>query len=58
MQLNIEPLEIELGLLSITINMVLTILCQVVKLLGVLVHRTVSLTQLYKLNKLAAHSAH
>jgi hypothetical protein len=58
MQLNIERLEIELSLLSITVNMVITVLCQVVELLGVLIHRTVPLTQLQELNKLAAHSAH
>jgi hypothetical protein len=58
MQLHIERLEIELSLLSITVNMVITVLCQVVELLGVLIHRTVPLTQLQELNKLAAHSAH
>jgi hypothetical protein len=48
---------IELSLLSITVNMMPTVLCQVVKLLSVLIHRMIPLTQLQKLNKLAAHSA-
>jgi hypothetical protein len=45
LQLDIEPLAIELGLLSISVNMVPTVLCQVVKLLSVVIHRTVPLTQ-------------
>jgi hypothetical protein len=37
---------VELSLLCISINMVPTVLCQVVELLGVLIHRTVPLVQL------------
>jgi hypothetical protein len=44
LHLNIEPLAIELSLLGIAINMMPTILCQVVKLLGVLIHRMVPTT--------------
>jgi hypothetical protein len=46
LQLNIEPLTIELGLLGITVNMMPTVLCQVVKLPGVLIHIMVPLMQL------------
>jgi hypothetical protein len=46
LQLNNEPLVIELGLLSIAVNMMSTVLCQVVKLLDVLIHRVVPLMQL------------
>jgi hypothetical protein len=43
LQLNIEPLAIELSHLGIAINMMPIVLSQVVKLLGVLIHRTVPL---------------
>jgi hypothetical protein len=46
MQLDIEPFTVDLSLLCISINMVPTILYQVVELLGVLIHRTVPLEQL------------
>jgi hypothetical protein len=46
LQLDIEPLVIELDLLSISVNMVPTVLCQVVKLLSVVIHRMVPLAQL------------
>jgi hypothetical protein len=42
--LNIEPLAIELGLLSIPVNIISTVLCQDVKLLGVLIHKMVPLS--------------
>jgi hypothetical protein len=48
---------IELSLLSISFNMVPTVLWQVVKLLSVVIHRTVPLVQLQDLNKLVVHSA-
>jgi hypothetical protein len=43
MQLDIEPLAIELDLLYISVDMMPSVLCQVVKLLSVLIHRTVPL---------------
>jgi hypothetical protein len=46
LQLNTEPLALELSLLDISVNMMPTILCQVVKLLGVFIHGTVPLAQL------------
>jgi hypothetical protein len=55
--LNIEPLAVELSLLSITVHVMLTILCKVIKLLGVVVHRMVPLAQLQKLDKLAVYGA-
>jgi hypothetical protein len=55
--LNIEPLAVELSLLSITVHVMLTILCKVIKLLGVVVHSTVPLAQLQKLDKLAVYGA-
>jgi hypothetical protein len=57
LQLVIEPFAIELDLLSISVNMVPIILCQVVKLLSVVIHRMVPLAQLQELDKLAVHSA-
>jgi hypothetical protein len=46
LQLNIEPFAIELGLLRVSVNMMPTVLCQVVKLLIVVIHRMVPLMQL------------
>jgi hypothetical protein len=57
LQLNSEPLAIELGLLCISINMVTPVLCQVVELLDVLIDRIVPLVQIQKLYKLTAHCA-
>jgi hypothetical protein len=57
LQLNSEPLAIELGLLCININMVTPVLCQVVELLDVLIDRIVPLVQIQKLYKLMAHYA-
>jgi hypothetical protein len=58
LQLNSEPLAKELGLLYISINMVTPILRQIIEFLNILVDRAVSLAQIQKLRKLAAHSAH
>jgi hypothetical protein len=49
MQLNCEPLVKELGLLLIGVNVVTTVLCQVVELLRVLIHRTIPLAQIQEL---------
>jgi hypothetical protein len=57
LQLNSEPLAIELGLLCISINMVTPVLCQVVELLDVLIDRIVPLVQIQKLYKLMEHCA-
>jgi hypothetical protein len=57
LQLNSEPLAIELDLLCISINMVTPVLCQVVELLDVLIDRIVPLVQIQKLYKLTAHCA-
>jgi hypothetical protein len=46
LQLDIEPFAIELWLLNINVNVVPTVLCQVVKLLSVFIHKTVPLAQL------------
>jgi hypothetical protein len=46
LQLNCEPLAIELDLVLIGVNVVTPTLCQVVELLGVLIHRTVPLAQI------------
>jgi hypothetical protein len=46
LQLNSEPLVKELDLLCISIHMVTPILCQIVELLNVLIHRTVPLVQI------------
>jgi hypothetical protein len=43
LQLNIEPLAVELSFLCISVNMVPTILCHVVKLLSVVIHKMVPL---------------
>jgi hypothetical protein len=48
----------ELSLLLIGVNVVAFILYQVVELLGLLIHRMVSLAQIQELRKLAAHGAH
>jgi hypothetical protein len=57
LELYIEPYVIELDLLSIRVNMVPTVLCHVVKLLSVVIHRLVPLAQLQELNKLVVNSA-
>jgi hypothetical protein len=49
MQLNCEPLTKELGLLLIHVNVVASVLCQIVELLGVVIHRTVPLVQVQEL---------
>jgi hypothetical protein len=49
MQLNCEPLVKELGLLLIGVNVVTTVLCQVVELLRVLIHRKIPLAQIQEL---------
>jgi hypothetical protein len=57
LQLNSEPLAKELDLLHISINMVTPVLRQIVEFLNILIDRIVSLAQIQKLCKLAAHSA-
>jgi hypothetical protein len=57
LQLNSEPLVKDLGLLCIDIHMVTPVLCQIVKFLNALIDRTISLVQIQKLYKLAAHCA-
>jgi hypothetical protein len=57
LQLNSEPLAKELVLLCISIHMVTPVLCQIVEFLNVLIYRMVSLVQIQKLCKLAAHCA-
>jgi hypothetical protein len=56
-QLDIEPFVIELNLLSISVHMAPIVLCQVVKWLSVVIHRTVSLARVQELNKLVMQSA-
>jgi hypothetical protein len=58
LQLNSESLVKELSLLLIGVNVVAFILYQVVELLGLLIHRMVSLAQIQELRKLVAHGAH
>jgi hypothetical protein len=58
LQLNSEPLVKELGLLCIRINMVNSLLHQIIEFLNILVDRVVPLAQIQKLCKLVAHSAH
>jgi hypothetical protein len=57
LQLNCEPLAIELCLLLVGVNVVTTVLCQVVELMGVLINRMIPLTQIQELRKLVAHCA-
>jgi hypothetical protein len=57
LQLNSEPLAKELNLLYISIHMVTPVLRQIVEFLNILIDRMVSLAQIQKLYKLAAHSA-
>jgi hypothetical protein len=57
LQLNCEPLAIELNLLLVGVIVVTTVLCQVVELMGVLVDRMISLAQIQELRKLAANCA-
>jgi hypothetical protein len=57
LQLNSEPLVKELVLLCISIHMVTPVLRQIVEFLNVLIYRMVSLVQIQKLCKLAAHCA-
>jgi hypothetical protein len=57
LQLNSEPLAKELSLLYISIHMVTPVLRQIVEFLNILIDRMVSLAQIQKLYKLAAHSA-
>jgi hypothetical protein len=52
------PLVKGLGLLLISVNVVASVLCQVVELLGVLIHRMVPLEQIEELKKLAGHGAY
>jgi hypothetical protein len=49
LQLDCEPFVKKLGLLRIGVNVVTTVLCQVVELLGVLIHRMVLLAQIQEL---------
>jgi hypothetical protein len=58
LQLNSEPLVKKLSLLRISINMVNPVLRQIVEFLNILIDRAVSMAQIQKLCKLAAHSAH
>jgi hypothetical protein len=46
LQLNTESLKVELILFCISVNMVPTVPCQVLELLGVLIHIIVPLAQL------------
>jgi hypothetical protein len=57
LQLNSEPRVKELSLLRISIHMMTPILCQIIEFLDILVDRAVSLVQIQKLCKLAAHSS-
>jgi hypothetical protein len=58
LQLNCEPRAKELSLLLIGVNVVASVLCLVVELLGVLINQIVPLAQIQELRKLAAHGAH
>jgi hypothetical protein len=57
LQLNCEPFAKELSLHLISVNVVTPVLCQVVELLGVLIHIMVPLAQIQELTKLVVHGA-